>query len=107
MGAVEAGTRPVGFFPANTWDLHDMHGNVRERCLDLGNLVSNNLAALPAAAVSDPLGASGTHRVLRGGAWDLNASQARSARRLNEPAAGLADKSIGFRVSAPMPANLP
>ena len=82
---LNAGTATVGSYERNLWGLYDMHGNVQERCLDL----------------------LGGNRVVRGGAWNLIASQARSARRLTEPAAGLPNISIGLRVCAPMPATLP
>ena len=52
---------PVGSFPANAWGLHDMHGNVRQWCLD-------SYGDYPQKDLVDPQGPEkGTGRVLRGG----------------------------------------
>ena len=68
-------TSDVGDYAANAWGLHDMHGNVWERCWDwFGNY--------PAEAQTDPTGASsGSRRVIRGGSWDNDAQFLRSAFR--------------------------
>jgi formylglycine-generating enzyme required for sulfatase activity len=66
-------THEVGTNLPNPWGLYDMHGNVREWCLDwYGTL----------AYGADPKGASaGTGRVRRGGCWNHNASQCTSSCR--------------------------
>ena len=66
----------VGSYLPNAWGLYDMHGNVRECCLDwyqkdLGN-----------SAVTDPRGpATGTERSDRGGSFFFYAQHCRSATR--------------------------
>ena len=68
-------TSDVGFYPANAWDLHDMHGNVLEWCSDW-------YGDYPAGSVTDPIGpATGSHRVCRGGSWGIDAVVCRSAAR--------------------------
>jgi formylglycine-generating enzyme required for sulfatase activity len=68
----------VGSYRANVFGLHDVHGNVREWCLD-----SYDSNAYENERVADPLmyveGSSG--RVYRGGCFSLTASGARSAYR--------------------------
>ena len=57
----------VGSYPPNAWGLYDMHGNIREWCLNwLGN------QSCPS---------SGTRRVQRGGYWDVGADHCPSSRR--------------------------
>ncbi|MCL2005267.1 MAG: formylglycine-generating enzyme family protein [Planctomycetaceae bacterium] len=67
-------TRDVGSFPANAWGLRDMHGNVREWCLDWwGDYPSE---------VTDPTGPDwDSDRVIRGGSWYGLAVHCRSAYR--------------------------
>jgi len=68
-------TTPVGSYPANPWGLYDMHGNVREWCLDW-------YGDYPAGAASDPRGPEkATNRVFRGGGWINYAQYCRSAYR--------------------------
>jgi formylglycine-generating enzyme required for sulfatase activity len=74
-GKYRGKTIPVATLKANQWGLYDMHGNVYEWCYDW-------YADYPTNRVVDPQGAqSGTYRLLRGGSWDNNARDCRSAYR--------------------------
>ena len=80
-----------GQYMANAWGIFDMHGNLAELCLDYyGNYSS--------AAETDPVGPStGNLRVKRGGSWQDNASECRSARRVGVNS-NYHSQGIGFRV---------
>jgi sulfatase modifying factor 1 len=92
----------VGGYPANTWGLHDMHGNTFEWCRDWFH------ARLPGGIDPDlhdtrssvPLNRTGdTSRVRRGGAWSDDGWPCRSACRVPFEPGRRADH-IGFRVVA-------
>jgi formylglycine-generating enzyme required for sulfatase activity len=83
---------------ANAFGLYDMVGNVYEWCLDTWH---ENYEGAPTDGSAWLKGGDTTKRVLRGGAWDVNAYNCRSAYRL----ADFPDKrgigpSLGFRVVA-------
>ena len=87
-------TMPVGSFPANSWGLYDMHGNVSEWVWD-------RHGAYPSVAQTDPIGASsGSFRVGRGGCWFGSAEDLRSAQRAGFNPLGRGDTS-GFRLVRP------
>jgi formylglycine-generating enzyme required for sulfatase activity len=89
-------TTPVGMFPANAWGLHDMHGNVREWCLDHWH---NSYAGAPSdgSAWLTPSASEEEPRLLRGGSWDGNPRDCRSAYR-NRYQPDNANNNVGFRV---------
>ena len=96
-------THEVGLKKANSWGLHDMHGNVWEWCLDkVESLTGYDKVE---DGVVDPLSDTGRRRVFRGGGWGRPGRLCRSASRR---ARGPADRSfyLGFRVClAPSPAG--
>lgn len=105
--STDLGTAEVGSYWPNSWGLYDMHGNVRELCLDFFGPQPQ-----PGAAVVDPVGPCpsgwlGDGREARGGSY-LNASlQCRSGCRFSgtDPRYGYA--MIGFRVACEAQEVLP
>ena len=67
-------THPAGQKIPNAWGLSDMAGNVWEWCHDW-------YGTYPTTSVTDPLGTSGSYRVLRGGSWGCYPSYMRAAAR--------------------------
>ncbi len=88
-------TMPVGAYPPNAWGLYDMHGNVWEWCSDLYGVYSTSAQTNPAGS------SSGSGRVDRGGSWDFDAQNCRSACRDDLPPNSSAD-NLGFRLVSPM-----
>ena len=83
-------TSAVGSYAANSFGLYDVVGNVWEWC-------SDGRRSYSSAAVTDPIGPSGSSRVLRGGSWNNSPYNARSADRyLNTP--DYRSDHYGFRV---------
>ena len=68
-------TTPVGQFPANAWELYDMHGNVWEW---IGSVFDADYGG--AEQRSADTSESGD-RVVRGGSWGVNPNRLRSAYR--------------------------
>lgn len=86
-------TTPVGSFPPNAFGLYDMHGNVWEWCADPRH---DNYNGAPSDGSSWTTGGH-SHRLLRGGSWDLYPTDSRAACRSSDsPATRYND--VGFRV---------
>lgn len=87
-------TAPVGSFPANAHGLHDMAGNLWERCWD-----SYDANYYPTSPAIDPHGpAPSTLRALRGGSWDTPAYVCRVSLRTSSPTS-TGFHGIGFRLA--------
>lgn len=85
----------VGSLLPNAWGIYDMHGNVREWCLDWDGNLEND--------VTNPSGPpSGTSRIQRGGcAQDSAESCTSSSRRSADPSR--TEYNTGFRIVCPLP----
>jgi formylglycine-generating enzyme required for sulfatase activity len=103
-------TTPVGMFPANAWSLHDLHGNVREWCLDhwhpsYEGAPTDGLVWLKATDQREPSISKVVNeetkdfqpRLLRGGSWENRPANCRSAFRLEYPPDNRFN-TIGFRI---------
>ena len=87
-------TAPVGSFSANPFGLHDVHGNVEEWVQDCWN---NNYAGAPSDGSAWTPGDC-TLRVQRGGSWNDNPWDLRSANRIRF-ITGYRYIVVGFRVA--------
>ena len=99
-------THPVGRKLGNTWGLHDMHGNIGERCGDVfyfeGYAKRGHLWLAKArgekAAGEDAERSDGVlRRMLRGGSWHLGSDFCLATVRLSTPPSARS-RAIGFRV---------
>ncbi len=84
-------SHPVGSKQPNDWGLHDLHGNLWERC-------QNYAGPHPSSAITDPTGpATGSLRVIRGGSWGRLPASCQSAHRASL-APSIFNQYLGFRV---------
>lgn len=90
-------TTDVGEFPANSFGIYDMHGNLYEWCEDCWH---DNYQGAPVdgSAWVDGEGDENYHRVLRGGSWYNDPVHCRSSARLGF-IPDYINFSLGFRVS--------
>ena len=98
-GKISATTTPVDRFEiANAFGLCDMHGNVYEWCED--HYENYNQTPVDGSAwITDDKEA---RRILRGGSWDSDPRNCRSARRSNDSPDNR-DPYVSFRVSCSAP----
>ena len=96
-------TTEVGIFPPNNFGLHDLHGNVWEWCEDDWH-DSYEGAPEDGSAWLEPSDTEAS-KLLRGGSWDFNPRNCRSAYRFNF-ARDLRGNFIGFRVCGEVPRTL-
>ena len=94
-GVYRGKTVAVGSFPANSFGLHDVHGNVWEWVEDCSH---DNYQGAPSDGSAWVTGGDCDKRVLRGGSWNNSPWFLRSAGR-NWIVAGYRYISDGFRVA--------
>ncbi len=110
-------TAPVGSFPPNPFGLHDMAGNLSEWIQDWMDVEKNYYLVSPekdppgprseldACMRVDCIGAQSiTHKVYRGGAWNQNAGELRSAHR-RDSHFQLRPEGTGFRCAKTLAAK--
>ena len=91
-----ARTVAVGSFPANTFGLYDMHGNVWEWVEDCYNVGTGYTGAPTDGSARTSCNA--VRFVLRGGSWSSDRFSARSAERLRVTSSSRRSNNLGFRL---------
>ena len=94
-------TTPVGIFPANAFGLYDMHGNVWEWCEDDWHENYCNGPNDGSAWLSEDIEDT-NYKILRGGSYDFNPNDCRSASRFSSARDNIYS-DIGFRVVCVLP----
>jgi formylglycine-generating enzyme required for sulfatase activity len=89
-------TTEVASFPANSWGLHDMHGNVLEWCQDHWHATYKG-APKDGSAWLIPKAQEDELRLLRGGCWSSSPWNCRSSKR-NRHQPGIVGDFAGLRV---------
>ena len=87
-------TAPVGQFPPNAFGLHDMHGNVWEWVEDPWH---DDYRGAPIDGSAWTEGGDASRRVVRGGSWNYDPEDLRSAVRIGYPT-DFRLNVLGFRV---------
>ena len=95
LGQKSHQTTPVGNFPANPWNLYDMHGNVWEFVADV---YRNRYDKAPTDGTYSIVGEDSNLRVVRGGSSSYSAKDNRSSVRCFHNG-GTKDQMHGFRVA--------
>jgi formylglycine-generating enzyme required for sulfatase activity len=91
-------TLEVGSFEPNAFGLHDMHGNVWEWVEDCYKDSYTGAPVDGSAAISGDC----TYRVMRGGSWNSEPMQLRSAHRIMSQPNQRILRNDGFRVRRPL-----
>jgi len=90
-------TTNVGSFSPNKFGLYDMHGNVYEWCQDSWH---GDYEGAPSNSKAWEGGSGDTRKVIRGGSWDSDPRNCRSADRgTTEKGSGDRHHHVGFRVA--------
>ena len=98
---ISKSTVSVGSFPANSFGLYDMHGNLDEWCEDDWHGDYEN-APEDGSVWLDRNDDESTSKVLRGGSWYSTPRLCRSAYRFSD-SRDYRSRRIGFRVACSLP----
>jgi formylglycine-generating enzyme required for sulfatase activity len=93
-GEYRGQTTDLGSFPANSFGLYDMHGNVLEWCLDRWH---GNYESAPNDGTAWIVGGDDAYRLLRGGSWGNVPALCRTAYRFRYTRTNFGSY-VGFRV---------
>lgn len=94
-GTYLAKTQAVGSYAPNAWGMYDMAGNVWQWVEDVYH---NNYSGAPSDGSAWVSGGDQLRRVLRGGSWNYDPANLRSANRFRNNAA-VSYVSFGFRLA--------